>query len=122
MSDIVERLSLPLPSGMCGESMGCNAASICLCSEIEDGRETMREAADEIQSLRQRVERLEGALRGIVDHFDKCDDGNAPGHAHSIPGIWDSDNHPAIAGKTCEWCAHWAEARAALSPKVQEGE
>lgn len=79
-------------------------------------------AADEIQSLRQRVERLEGALRGIVDHFDKCDDGNAPGHAHSIPGIWDSDNHPAIAGKTCEWCAHWAEAYAALSPKVQEGE
>jgi len=35
-----------------------------------------------------------------------CDDGNAPGCGHSIPGIWDSDNG-ARAGKPCAWCLTW---------------
>lgn len=39
---------------------------------------------------------------------------NAPGHAHSITGIWDSDNGP-IAGKPCSWCIAWNAARKALS-------
>ena len=53
-----ERLRAPLPEGMCGQSMGCNAASFCLCSHIEDQRELLTEAADEIASLRARVEGL----------------------------------------------------------------
>ncbi|CAJ3453956.1 Uncharacterised protein [Burkholderia pseudomallei] len=39
---------------------------------------------------------------------------NAPGHAHDIPGIWDSDNG-AKAGTQCAWCATWNAARAALA-------
>ena len=37
------------------------------------------------------------------------EDGNAPGHAHDVPGVWDSDNGE-LAGKPCAWCAVWARA------------
>lgn len=40
--------------------------------------------------------------------------GNAPGHCHNIPGVWDSDNG-ALSGKSCAWCMTWAAARAALA-------
>ena len=39
---------------------------------------------------------------------------NAPGHGHSIKGIWDSDNGD-IAGTECSWCLAWNAARKALS-------
>lgn len=32
--------------------------------------------------------------------------GNAPGHCHDIPGIWDRDNGDK-AGKECGWCKVW---------------
>ena len=53
------------------------------------------------------------ALEAIFLHLDT--DGHAPGHSHEQPGIWDSDNHPDIAGKPCEWCAQWEVARAAIA-------
>ncbi len=37
------------------------------------------------------------------------EDGNAPGHSHEVPGVWDSDNGD-LAGKPCAWCAVWARA------------
>lgn len=40
-------------------------------------------------------------------------DGNAPGHGHSIPGIWDSDNGEK-AGKECAWCKVWNAAKTEL--------
>lgn len=39
--------------------------------------------------------------------------GNAPGHGHSVPGVWDSDNG-ALAGTECAWCKTWNEAIAAM--------
>ncbi|MGX5887839.1 hypothetical protein [Burkholderia gladioli] len=39
---------------------------------------------------------------------------NAPGHAHDVPGVWDSDNGKK-AGKPCAWCMTWNRARAALA-------
>ncbi|MCQ0033623.1 hypothetical protein [Burkholderia glumae] len=39
---------------------------------------------------------------------------NAPGHAHDVPGVWDSDNG-SKAGKPCAWCMTWNRARAALA-------
>ncbi|MGS1033332.1 hypothetical protein [Burkholderia glumae] len=39
---------------------------------------------------------------------------NAPGHAHDIPGVWDSDND-SKASKPCEWCITWNRARSALA-------
>lgn len=41
-------------------------------------------------------------------------DGNAPGHAHERPGIWDDDND-ALSGKACAWCALWAEGKRLLA-------
>lgn len=32
--------------------------------------------------------------------------GNAPGHAHATPGVWDSDNGPR-SGTACSWCSAW---------------
>ena len=43
--------------------------------------------------------------------------GNAPGHAHSIPGVWDSDNGP-IAGTPCSWCTAWKIARELLDAEA----
>lgn len=106
-----ERLRVPLPEGMCGQSMGCNAASICLCSHIEDQRELLTEAADEIASLR----------RIIVDiraHYGDCVQG--PGHSHQEWGIWDGDNHPGLAGTQCEWCALWDKARQAVRAPLKD--
>lgn len=40
--------------------------------------------------------------------------GNAPGHSHDVPGVWDSDNGP-ISGQPCAWCALWNKAKAMLS-------
>jgi hypothetical protein len=45
-----------------------------------------------------------------LDEYDR-DDGNAPGHCHEVPGVWDSDNGKK-AGKPCAWCAIWAKAKA----------
>lgn len=39
---------------------------------------------------------------------------NAPGHAHQIIGIWDSDNG-ILAGQPCSWCIAWNAAREALA-------
>lgn len=64
--DLIERLLQPLPEGMCGRSMGCNAASICLCSVIEDQREALSEAADVIA-------RLVGALEPFALEADNHD-------------------------------------------------
>ena len=46
-------------------------------------------------------------------------DGNAPGHCHSIPGIWDSDNG-ARAGTECAWCLAWNAATAAIAAMTKE--
>ena len=64
-----------------------------------------------------RVAELEAELAEAVslfklvmdEHPGKEKDGNAPGHCHQIPGIWDSDNG-AKAGKPCAWCAVWNNA------------
>lgn len=51
--------------------------------------------------------------------------GNAPGHGHETPGIWDDDNGP-LAGQPCKWCATWKrgvdtlQARAKRTAKQQE--
>ena len=45
----------------------------------------------------------------ISENARKGSRGNAPGHGHTIKGIWDSDNG-SKAGKTCAWCAIWHDA------------
>lgn len=71
---------------------------------LSDG-DLHREAADEIVALRR-------ILTEIRAHYGDCEQG--PGHSHDEPGIWDADNHPALAGTQCEWCALWDNARVAV--------
>lgn len=59
-------------------------------------------------------DRLRNLLCKLIDQLasrKKHLDGNAPGHAHSILGVWDSDNG-ALSGKKCAWCELWQEALA----------
>lgn len=56
--------------------------------------------------------RLKGLICAMVDHLErrrKYRDGNAPGHGHDTPGVWDIDNGE-LAGKKCSWCELWQEA------------
>lgn len=74
-----------------------------------------QEAAAELRRLheveKQRDELLEVFQLVIaeMEHRDR-NDGNAPGHGHDIPGVWDSDNGD-LAGKPCAWCAVWKKAK-----------
>jgi len=64
--------------------------------------------------------------RGTVDIFRKlmvetenehpgwATRGNAPGHPHQKPGIWDMDNAPERRGQSCTWCANWWAAKKLL--------
>lgn len=55
---------------------------------------------------------LKTLLAALLDELGERDhgDGNAPGHCHEIPGVWDSDNGKK-AGTKCAWCATWAKAK-----------
>lgn len=62
-------------------------------------------------------EELAEALRSLVDETIKHQPppgyratGNAPGHAHRRPGIWDPGNAPEIENKPCSLCAAWNRA------------
>jgi len=61
------------------------------------------------------IEALRRLVSAIIDDDGGDDDGNAPGHAHKTPGVWDDDNRAGIAGKQCELCAAWNHARAVLA-------
>lgn len=43
-------------------------------------------------------------------------DGNAPGHCHQVPGVWDDDNGTR-SGTECRLCYAYARAVAIVGPK-----
>jgi hypothetical protein len=54
-----------------------------------------------------------------IPHRNPTRNGDAPGHSHRKPGIWDDFNGPK-SGTPCAWCLVWKEANqaiAALQPK-----
>lgn len=65
-------------------------------------------------------ELLEAVIRETPNKFPS-QNLNAPGHSHSIPGIWDSDNiRNGLAGKQCAWCFAWNKASAAIAASTKE--
>ena len=48
---------------------------------------------------------------GVIQELEErrsVSPGNAPGHDHQEPGIWDSTGNPEeLRGKPCEWCRKW---------------
>ena len=73
--------------------------------EVESAAGKLRKDAERYQSL------LESVWREIPHREGRR--GNAPGHGHSVPGVWDCDNG-ALAGKKCAWCKVWNEAVSAM--------
>lgn len=58
------------------------------------------------------AERLRNLLCRLVEQLEPRHprrDGNAPGHGHTIPGVWDKGNGE-LAGRKCVWCEVWQEA------------
>jgi hypothetical protein len=72
--------------------------------------------ADEQDAMWPRL--LEAVLREMPHGRDRGD-GNAPGHSHSVPGIWDRDNG-SRAGTECAWCLTWASAKSAIAAMTKE--
>ena len=62
-------------------------------------------------------EMLAAVMRELPPNMGRYRDGNAPGHCHSIPGIWDSDNK-GKAGTTCAWCLVWNKAKKEIDATV----
>lgn len=81
------------------------------CAETDDDAIPLYDKVAIRLIQKQRDELLEvfGLIIGELERKEWFG-GNAPGHAHSIRGIWDSDNG-ALAGKPCAWCAVWEKAK-----------
>lgn len=78
--------------------------------------------ANELRALRKvQAERDEcrEAIAAVADEipYRITSKGNAPGHSHSEPGVWDSDNGE-LAGKPCAWCRVWALAKSMSGGKA----
>lgn len=58
--------------------------------------------------LKAEVEKLRGVMACVVNEVPHHENrnGNAPGHCHSIPGVWDQSNG-AKSGTECGWCKVW---------------
>ena len=83
-------------------------SKVC-CGEFETCREMCVVRADVYKSQRDELLDVFQLVIAEMEHRDR-NDGNAPGHGHDIPGVWDSDNG-ALAGKPCAWCAAWKKAK-----------
>ena len=82
-----------------GEAVLPNCACVTRLSQVAE------EASDRIQDR----DRLLDALTRLVHELPRGDRGNAPGHSHKVPGIWDSDNG-ALSGSPCRLCDAYARA------------
>lgn len=81
-----------------------------------EAREFLLESASQPGGGKADGEKFRSILSAVVGEIQKDDghyDGNAPGHAHDIPGVWDNDNG-AKSGKPCSWCRTWKLARESL--------
>ena len=69
----------------------------------------MAEAYDQLKTENERLASVIQAVINEVPSRVTRNDGNAPGHCHVVPGIWDEDNGDR-AGTECGWCKVWAAA------------
>lgn len=75
---------------------------------------------DEAKDAAQWRELLAAVIGEFPSRMGRARNGNAPGHCHDKPGIWDSDNG-ALAGKECAWCKVWNAATAAIAAHTKAG-
>ncbi|WP_348971433.1 hypothetical protein [Pseudomonas atacamensis] len=62
----------------------------------------------EIEQLKAENEALRSVMACVVNEIPNqtSRNGNAPGHCHAIPGVWDQGNG-AKSGTECAWCKVW---------------
>jgi len=91
-------------------------------SALEVASRVMGERAQAMREVVAERDAAMAALTAVVrEHPDDDQDGNAPGHGHLIPGVWDEDNGKR-AGKPCHWCATWKQARTLVdAARAREG-
>ncbi len=61
---------------------------------------------------------IAGVMREVPWQLKSSKKGNAPGHAHEVVGIWDSDNGE-LAGTQCAWCKAWNTALNIIEERKQ---
>lgn len=91
-----------------------NGPGIPLAVPFDDGYWTPWHLADQFKAENEALRKdladwqeiVAAIKRETPDGFKMLNRGNAPGHGHSIPGVWDGDNG-AMAGKECAWCRVW---------------
>lgn len=102
---ITDELIAELESGVPHENCSIPGAVIgALLAERADLKRQLAAASVD-------AERWRDIVQSVVDEIPhrSAVRGNAPGHGHDVPGIWDSDNGP-LAGKECAWCKTWHSA------------
>lgn len=84
-------------------------------AQAEYYEEVHQHLAPLARGLERETDKLRHLLSRLLEEESMHDrgDGNAPGHCHEVPGVWDRDNGKK-AGKPCAWCALWAEAKATI--------
>lgn len=87
----------------------CAGIDTELLGIIADNDKTLAGVIAELEKQRDELLEVFQLVIAEMEHRDR-NDGNAPGHGHDIPGVWDSDNGD-LAGKPCAWCAVWKKAK-----------
>ncbi|WP_210015054.1 hypothetical protein [Pseudomonas palmensis] len=124
MSDLICRKSMQRCQhpGMCSPHGGCQPDKSEWQSGYDEGRRMgVKTALDERDQLKTENERLVSAIQAVINEVPSRvtrNDGNAPGHCHAVPGIWDEDNGDR-AGTECGWCKVWAAAVAISKERGQ---
>ena len=80
-------------------------------------RADVQAVVSELDAARAELARARASASAVFSYLDdraSFGSGNAPGHAHTRPGIWDDDNGTK-AGSECEWCKTWNAFRAELA-------
>lgn len=86
------------------------------------GLQTGYKAYEQVNAeLKAEVAKLRDVMACVVNEVPRHEgrNGNAPGHCHSIPGVWDQGNG-AKSGTECGWCKVW-NAAVAMSKEPTHG-
>ena len=89
----------------------------CFCLGVEEAKSDRDRLRSELDAARAELARVRQSATSVFAYLDaraSFGSGNAPGHAHMRPGIWDDDNG-AKSGTECEWCKTWNAFRAELA-------
>lgn len=110
------------------ESITAPSAIMALLAEIEENAmhmrafgEVMRSQAEQIGKLKAENEALRSLVLSALEEGKgrPGTGGNAPGHCHAVPGVWDRGNGER-SGAACGWCRIWNAAQAMAKEAIHD--